>query len=58
MIYEGCKWLDKKKRKEDFCGLTFTELQKRWRMENRDNKLNKWGTIKFKQWRNLMIHID
>lgn len=40
--YRGCDWLDKKKRKEKM-GWTFAEMQKAWRLANRDNKLNKCG---------------
>ncbi|APQ78670.1 hypothetical protein [Clostridium botulinum] len=54
--YKGCIWLNKKKRKEKM-GWSYAELQKMWRIANRENKLNKWGKITFKQWRNNLFNI-
>jgi len=56
-MYKGCVFLDKKKRKEKL-GWSFAELQKLWRMANRENKLNKWGKISFKDWRNQLLNIE
>lgn len=54
--YRGCKWLDKKKRKEK-CGWTYSELQKMWRMANRENKLNQWSAVSFTEWRDGLFNI-
>jgi len=56
-MYKGCIFLDKKKRKEKL-GWSFAELQKLWRMANKENKLNKWGKIGFIQWRNQLLSIE
>lgn len=55
-VYRGCTWLNKKKRKE-LSGWSYAELQKTYRLVNRENKLNKWEKISFKKWRESLFSI-
>lgn len=55
--YKGSKWIDKKKRKE-FSGWTYSEMQKTWRMTNRENKLDKeCKRVSFKEWQEGLVTI-
>lgn len=39
-------------------GWTYAEAQKHWRIANRENKLNKYGRITFKEWIRTLIYIE
>lgn len=55
--YKGCLWVKSKKRKE-YCGWTYAEMQKIWRENRKEAKLNKgWVRPSFKEWRDRLTHI-